>query len=102
MYGKASYYGGEELEGNSTANGETFDQRGFTAAASRAIPLGSTAKVTNLENGKSVVVKINDRGRHLRRNHIDLSREAAREIGLTRKKGVVRVKIEVTPPGAAP
>ena len=100
MYGKATYYGGKGFEGNSTANGETFHHRGNTAAASKAIPLGSTAKVTNLENGKSVEVKVNDRGRQVRGKHIDLSRDAANEIGLTKKEGHARVKIEVTKPPA--
>lgn len=101
MTGKATYYGGKGLDGNSTANGETFDHRDHTAAASKAIPLGSTAKVTNLENGKSVDVKINDRGRHVRGKHIDLSKGAAQDIGITRKEGHAPVKIEVTKPPAA-
>lgn len=101
IYGKATYYGGKGFEGNSTANGETFHHRDHTAAASKAIPLGSTAKVTNLENGKSVEVKVNDRGDHLRHNHIDLSRDAANEIGITKKEGNAQVKIEVTKPPAA-
>ena len=100
MYGKASYYGGKGFEGSSTANGDTFHRHGHTAAASKAIPLGSTAKVTNLGNGKSVEVKVNDRGHHLRHNHIDLSKDAAKDIGLTKKEGQVPVKIEVTKPPA--
>jgi rare lipoprotein A len=98
MYGKATYYGGKHLDGKSTASGDTFDHRDNTAAASKAIPLGSTAKVTNLENGKSVEVEVNDRGRHVRGRHIDLSRNAAREIGITKNKGSAPVKIEVTKP----
>ena len=98
MTGKATYYGGKGLDGNDTANGETFDHRDHTAAASKAIPLGSTAKVTNLETGKSVNVRITDRGRHVRGRHIDLSKGAAREIGITRKEGHAPVKIEVTKP----
>jgi len=101
MYGKATYYGGKGLDGSSTANGETFNHRDNTAAASKAIPLGSTAKVTNLETGKSVTVRVNDRGHHARGKNIDLSRNAAREIGITRKEGHARVKIEVTKPPAA-
>ena len=96
LKGKATYYGGKGLDGNDTANGDTFNHRGHTAAASKKIPLGSTAKVTNLENGKSVEVKVNDRGPAVHGNHIDLSREAAREIGVTHKKGKAPVKIEVT------
>jgi rare lipoprotein A len=98
MIGKATYYGGKGLDGNDTANGETFDHRDHTAAASKAIPLGSTAKVTNLETGKSINVRITDRGRHVRGKHIDLSRGAAQEIGITRKEGHAPVKIEVTKP----
>lgn len=98
MIGKATYYGGKGLDGHDTASGETFDHREHTAAASKAIPLGSTAKVTNLETGKSVEVRITDRGHHLRGKHIDLSRSAAREIGITRKEGHAPVRIEVTKP----
>jgi len=96
LKGRATYYGGKGLDGNDTANGDTFDHRDHTAAASKKIPLGSTAKVTNLENGKSVEVKVNDRGPAVHGNHIDLSRGAARDIGITRKEGKAPVKIEVT------
>jgi rare lipoprotein A len=98
MTGKATYYGGKGLDGHDTANGETFDHRDHTAAASKKIPLGSTAKVTNLNTGKSVDVRITDRGRHVRGKHIDLSKGAARDIGITRKEGHAPVKIEVTKP----
>jgi len=98
LKGKATYYGGKPLDGNDTADGDVFDHRGHTAAASKKIPLGSTAKVTNLENGKSVEVKVNDRGTAVKGNHIDLSRAAARDIGITRKKGKAPVKIEVVKP----
>jgi peptidoglycan lytic transglycosylase len=96
LKGKATYYGGKGLDGNDTANGDTFDHHDHTAAASKKIPLGSTAKVTNLENGKSVEVKVNDRGPAVRGNHIDLSRGAARDIGITHKEGKAPVKIEIT------
>jgi len=95
LKGKATYYGGKELDGNETANGDAFDHRDHTAAASKKIPLGSTAKVTNLKNGESVKVKVNDHGPAVRGNHIDLSRGAARDIGITRKEGHGPVKIEV-------
>jgi rare lipoprotein A (peptidoglycan hydrolase) len=101
IIGNASYYGGKGLDGKDTASGETFDHREHTAAASKAIPLGSTAKVTNLETGKSVNVRITDRGHHLRGKHIDLSRSAAREIGITRKEGHAPVRIEVIKPPPA-
>jgi rare lipoprotein A len=96
LVGKATYYGGKGLDGNETANGEIFDHREHTAAAPKSIPLGSTAKVTNLETGKSVEVRITDRGPRVRGKHIDLSRGAAREIGITRKEGHAPVKVEVT------
>jgi rare lipoprotein A len=98
LKGKATYYGGKGLDGNDTADGDTFDHHDHTAAASKKIPLGSTAKVTNLENGKSVEVKVNDRGPAVRGNHIDLSKGAARDIGITHKEGKAPVKIEVKPP----
>jgi rare lipoprotein A len=98
LKGKATYYGGREFQGKDTADGDTFITHDHTAAASKKIPLGSTAKVTNLENGKSVEVKVNDRGPAVRGNHIDLSRGAARKIGITRKQGKAPVKIEVKPP----
>jgi rare lipoprotein A len=101
LRGKATYYGGKGLDGNSTANGDIFDRHDHTAAASKKIPLGSTAKVTNLENGKSVEVKVNDRGPRVHGNHIDLSRGAAQDIGITHKKGKAPVKIEVTKPPAS-
>jgi peptidoglycan lytic transglycosylase len=101
MIGRATYYGGKGLDGHDTANGETFDHRDHTAAASKAIPLGSTAKVTNLETGKSVNVRITDRGRHARGLHIDLSKGAAQAIGITRKEGHAPVKVEIIKPPPA-
>ena len=98
LKGKATYYGGREFQGRDTADGDTFITHDHTAAASKKIPLGSTAKVTNLENGKSVEVKVNDRGPAVRGNHIDLSKGAARDIGINRKQGKAPVKIEVKPP----
>ncbi len=99
--GKASFYGGSDgFDGKTTANGETFDHHDHTAA-SKAIPLGSKAKVTNLKTGKSTVVKVTDRGPMVPGRKIDLSKDAAKDIGLTKKQGVAPVKIEVTkPPGA--
>lgn len=88
--GQASWYGPYH-EGKETASGETFDPDELTAA-SPTLPLGTTAIVTNLETGKSVKVKINDRGPYVKGRKIDLSQAAARKIGLT-KKGVAKVKI---------
>ena len=91
--GIASWYG-PGFHGQETASGETFNQNALTAAH-RSLPLGSTAVVTNLATGKSVQVKINDRGPYVKGRKIDLSRAAARKIGL--KKGVAKVKITATP-----
>lgn len=78
--GNASYYGAR-FAGRPTANGESFDPSGFTAAH-RTLPFGSRVKVTNRRNGKSVIVRINDRGPFHGNRVIDLSRGAAEEIGL--------------------
>jgi rare lipoprotein A len=78
--GMASYYG-SELAGHRTASGERFDPRGLTAAH-RTLPFGSKVRVTNPANGRSVVVRINDRGPFARGRLIDLSRSAAERIGL--------------------
>ncbi len=89
--GKASYYAGN-FQGRKTANGEYFSLSHFTAAH-RTLPFGTTVKVINLENGKTVVVRINDRGPYLHGRIIDVSPAAAREIGLVRS-GVANVRIE--------
>ena len=89
--------GSDGLDGQPTANGDTFDHHEHTAA-SRVIPLGSKAKVTNLKTGESTTVTITDRGPLARGRKIDLSKDAARDIGLTKKEGVTRVKIVVTKP----
>jgi rare lipoprotein A len=93
--GTASWYG-PKFHGKKTANGEIFNQNNLTAA-SRTLPLGSEAVVTNLETGESVKVKINDRGPYARGRVIDLSRAAAREIGIV-EGGIAKVKIKATPP----
>jgi rare lipoprotein A (peptidoglycan hydrolase) len=90
--GQASYYGGE-LAGNRTATGERFDPEKLTAAH-RTLPLGSRVRVTNPGNGKSVVVRINDRGPFHGNRAIDLSLAAAREIGLIRM-GVGQVRMAI-------
>lgn len=89
--GKASWYG-PSFQGKATANGDVFDQRLLTAAH-KTLPLGSKAKVTNLETGNSVEVTINDRGPFIRGRIIDLSRAAAGELGIL-KSGVVQVRVE--------
>lgn len=76
--GRASWYG-SAFQGSPTASGEPFDMNALTAAH-RTLPLGSYAQVRNLDNGRTVVVRINDRGPHARRRTIDLSYAAAEEI----------------------
>lgn len=90
--GIASWYG-ERFHGRRTANGERFDMNALTAAH-RKLAFGTRVKVTNPENGRSVTVRINDRGPYVGKRTIDLSREAARHIGLI-DKGVGRVLLEV-------
>lgn len=87
----ASWYG-SEFAGRRTANGEHFDPNRMTAA-SKTLPLGSVVRVTNPKNGKSVDVRINDRGPYVHGRSIDLSRGAAQKIGIARK-GVARVKVK--------
>ena len=93
--GEASWYG-KDFQGKKTANGETFDQHDLTAAHP-TLPMGTEATVTNLETGKSVDVKINDRGPYTKGRDIDLSKEAAKEIGM-KKDGSAPVKIEAKVP----
>jgi rare lipoprotein A len=90
--GKASWYG-PGFHGKPTASGEVFDQ-GLLTAAHNTIPLGSRAKVTNLANGNSVEVKINDRGPFIPGRIIDLSHAAAGALGIV-ESGVAQVRVEV-------
>jgi rare lipoprotein A (peptidoglycan hydrolase) len=92
--GEASYYG-EELAGRPTASGETFDPNKLTAAH-RTLPLGTRLRVTNTRNGESVVVRVNDRGPFAKHRVLDLSKGAARQIGMLRS-GTARVEIELLP-----
>ena len=97
--GIASWYGGRDgFEGKPTASGEIYDSSLLTAAH-RELPLGSVVDVTNLDNGKTVRVRINDRGPFVFGRVIDLSRAAAREIGLI-GPGVGSVRLTVVTPGA--
>ena len=89
--GEASFYG-PGFHGKKTATGEKFDQDELTAAHP-TLPLGTNATVTNLETGSSVEVEINDRGPYTKGRDIDLSKGAAKELGMT-KDGVAPVKIE--------
>ena len=90
--GMASYYGGS-WHGKKTANGEIFNENSLTAAH-KTLPFGTRVKVTNLDNGKSVVVRINNRGPYSKGRVIDLSKAAFSKIAST-SKGVTRVKLEV-------
>jgi rare lipoprotein A len=90
--GVASWYGAWH-HGRTTASGERFDQRQLTAAH-RSLPFGTRARVINLANGRSVVVRINDRGPFARGRVIDLSYAAASALGMVRR-GTARVRIEV-------
>ena len=90
--GVASWYGAWH-HGKVTANGEAFDMFAMTAAH-KTLPLGSLVKVTRKDNGRSIIVRINDRGPYKRRRIIDLSYAAADSLGMKRK-GVSRVSIEV-------
>ncbi len=92
LTGRASYYG-DFFHGRRTASGEKFDIQKFTAAH-RTLPFGTRVKVTNLHNNKSVILKINDRGPHVKTRIIDLSKAAARAIDLMRY-GAAKVAIEV-------
>ena len=92
--GRASWYGPYH-QGRKTASGERFDMHDLTAAH-RTLPLGTEAKVTNLENGRSVNVLVNDRGPYKAGRIIDLSRRAAEELGI-KEQGLARVRIEVLP-----
>jgi len=90
--GEASYYG-HELAGNRTASGERFNPQALTAAH-RTLPLGSKLKVINKANGKSVVVRINDRGPFHGRRVLDVSLAAAQQIGMFRAgKATVRMEL---------
>ena len=84
-------YQGEQAAGRPTASGEPYDPDELTAA-SKIFPIGSTVLVTNPANGKSVKVRINDRGPHVRGRSLDLSKRAAEELGIT-EKGVARLKV---------
>lgn len=90
--GFASYYA-HEFHGRKTSNGETYDMNQLTAAH-RTLPFGTRVRVRNLENGKTVVVRINDRGPFKDNRIIDLSLAAGKEIGLI-LPGTVRVRLEV-------
>jgi rare lipoprotein A len=90
--GLASWYG-EQFEGRPTANGEIFDVNGLTAAH-RTLPLPSIVEVVNLQNGRALRLRVNDRGPFVSGRIIDLSRRAAQLLGFERA-GVTRVRVRV-------
>lgn len=90
--GLASWYG-EKFHGRTTANGEKYDMRDFTAAHP-SLPMGSYIRVTNVKNGKSVIVRVNDRGPVAAGRIIDVSYNAARALGFD---GLQRVRIDLIP-----
>jgi len=90
--GLASYYA-DKYQGHKTASGERFDTARLTAAH-RTLPFGTRVRVTSLDNGRSVVVRVNDRGPFVSGRVIDLSPAAARQLDMLRA-GVARVKLEV-------
>lgn len=92
--GVASYYS-PALEGNPTASGEPYDPAELTAAH-RTLPIGTRVRVTNVRNGKTVVVRVNDRGPFVGRRVIDLSHAAARQLGMLRS-GLARVRLDKLP-----
>lgn len=93
--GMASWYG-PELHGRRTASGERFDRHGLTAAH-RSYPFGTRLKVTNLANGQSVVVRVNDRGPFVRGRIVDVSQAAALRIGML-GRGTARVRVSAPAP----
>lgn len=92
LYGQASYYA-SKFHGRKTANGEIFDHKKMTAACN-TLPLGTWVLITNLRNGRTIKVKINDRLHHKTRRLVDLTRAGAQKLGFI-KQGLTRVKVEV-------
>jgi rare lipoprotein A len=92
IVGLASYYG-PGFHGRRTASGEIFDMHALVAAH-RTLPLDTVARVTNLANGRSVVLRINDRGPYIKGRVLDVSKGAAQALAFVRD-GITRVRIEV-------
>jgi rare lipoprotein A (peptidoglycan hydrolase) len=90
--GVASWYGGN-FHGRLTAYGETYDMFAMTAAHP-TLPMGSLVRVVNIQNGRSRVVRINDRGPYFAGRELDLSFQAAEELGMA-ERGIARVQIEL-------
>jgi rare lipoprotein A len=92
QYGMASFYH-SKFQGRKTSSGEKYDQDKMTAAHN-GLPLNTWIRVTNIKNGRTVVVKINDRLHHRNERLVDLSRSAASKLGYI-GRGIARVKVEV-------
>ncbi len=93
LRGEASYYH-DSLAGNATANGDVYDPRAFTAAH-RTLAFGTIVRVTRIDNGRTVTVRVNDRGPFGRaRRLMDLSRAAAEQLDMIRA-GVTRVRVDI-------
>jgi rare lipoprotein A len=90
--GVASWYG-QEFQGNTTASGEVYDLGGLTAAHP-TLPFGTTIRVTNLENRKDILLRVNDRGPSAKHRLIDVSWRAAKRLGFVRS-GTTPVRVEV-------
>lgn len=90
--GKASYYG-EKFHGKKTASGEIYDMNEFTTAH-KSLPFGTKVKITNPNNGKSVIVEVNDRGPFIKNRIFDLSKAAFSSIE-NLKKGVLNIDYEI-------
>lgn len=93
--GAASWYG-KGFQGRPTASGEPYDMYQYTAA-SKSLPLGTWVKVTNLRNGKWLIVKVNDRGPYVGNRIMDVSYSAAQMLDF-KARGLARVKLEVVEP----
>ncbi|MBU1211989.1 MAG: septal ring lytic transglycosylase RlpA family protein [Alphaproteobacteria bacterium] len=93
--GIASWYG-DNFHGNKTANGEVYDMNALTAAH-RTLPLPSLVSITNVDNGKTVIVRINDRGPFMKGRIIDVSARAAKELGFDHL-GLTQVRVKYLGP----
>ena len=98
LTGQASWYG-RQHHGKKTASGETYDMHKLTAAH-RSLPMGTRVRVTNVENGRTVEVRINDRGPYVRERMLDLSYAAAQRLGAV-GDGVIPVSVKVLDDAAA-
>lgn len=92
LFGIASYYA-DKFNGRKTASGEIYEHKRYTAACNK-VPLGTWLRVTNLNNKRSVIVKVNDRLHPRMKRVVDLSRVSAEKLGYTRR-GLTQVKVEV-------